>query len=93
MKVTKQIDRELLRKATLRFLAERFRIAMDVESICRLMAAKRYTDADFDEEDLEQAIAILIGEGLVAREVEQLGATDYYRATGKGIVANERING
>ena len=92
MKVEKQVDRELLRKAALRFLAERFRLALDAEAICRLMAAKHYTDADFDAEDLEQALKILQDQGLIQVVDEPLGASVYYQATGKGIIANERIN-
>lgn len=90
--MTKQMDRELLRKATLRFLSERFRLALDSAAIHRLMTDKHYVDGPFDEDDLAQALVILIGEGYVDEVRETLGATICYQATGKGIIANERIN-
>lgn len=93
MKVSTQIDRELLRKAALRFLSERFRIALDTQAICRLMAAKHYVDGEFDEDDLMQALTILVDQELIGTVTEPLGSTSYYQVTGKGIIANERING
>lgn len=92
MKLTKQLDRELLRKAVLRFLAERFRLALDVDAICRMMRARTYVDSEFDEEDALQALTVLESEGIVKTITERFGATLYYQITGDGIVANERIN-
>jgi len=92
MRSETQIDRELLRKATLRFLAERFRLALDVGAICRLMEARHYVDARIDEEDVEQALVVLKQEGFVDEEKEPMGATPYFKITGKGIIANERMN-
>jgi len=93
MNLSSQMDRELLRKGTLRFLAERFRLALDVGQIVRLMEVRHYVDVDFDSQDVEQALVVLEGEEFVKSITEQFGATVYYQITGKGIVANERING
>ena len=93
MKLNNQHFRELLRKATLRFLTERFRLALDPPAICRLMLAKKYTDMSFDEEDLEQALLYLKEEGFIAEVREPLATTIFYQATEWGIAANKRING
>ena len=92
MKIKEQIDREILRKAVLRFLAERFRLAFSTMQIVPLMSRRGMVDFDIDDEDVEQALLVIKGLGLVEEVTEELGATKYFKITSKGIVENERVN-
>ena len=86
-----QIDREFLRRQTLKFMAERFRVLLTVPSIATMMKARNYVDFEFAESDVEQTLAILTGKGLVEQTQDQFGATAYYQATANGIIESERI--
>lgn len=92
MKVKEQIDREMLRKALLKFLAERFRLAFVPAQIVSLMTRRGMVDFEFDAEDIEQSLLILKGLGLVDDVLDELGATRYSKITSKGIIENERLN-
>jgi hypothetical protein len=92
VKVKEQIDREMLRKALLKFLAERFRLAFVPMQIVSLMTRRGMVDFEFDAEDIEQSLLILKGLGLVDDVLDELGATRYSKITAKGIIENERLN-
>ena len=91
MSTLKQIDRELLRKQMLKFLAERFRLALCVKAIVTMMPARGYIDFGIEEEDVEQALKILMGKGFVAETLDDYGATKYYAVTDTGIIESERL--
>lgn len=92
MKVKEQIDRELLRKILLKFLAERFRLAFSPDQICGLITRRGMVDFEIDVDDILQALVIVKGLGLVEEITEELGATKYYKITAKGVIENERLN-
>ena len=92
MRVKEQIDREMLRKALLKFLAERFRLAFVPVQIVSLMTRRGMVDFEFDAEDIEQSLLILKGLGLVDDVLDELGSTRYSKITAKGIIENERLN-
>ena len=92
MKTKEQIDRELLRKAVLKFLAERFRLAFSPPQIVSLMIRRSMVDFEIDVEDIDQALLIIRGLGLIEEITDELGATKYYKITSKGIIENERLN-
>jgi hypothetical protein len=92
MKIVEQIDREFLRKIVLKFLAERFRLAFDQAQIVALIKRRGMVDFDFDLEDIQKALAVVEGLGLIEQVKEEMGATVYYKITSKGIIENERLN-
>jgi len=92
VRVKEQIDREMLRKALLKFLAERFRLAFVPVQIVSLMTRRGMVDFEFDAEDIEQSLLILKGLGLVDDVLDELGSTRYSKITAKGIIENERLN-
>lgn len=87
-----QIDREMLRKVLLKFLAERFRLAFAPAQIASLISRRGMLDFEIDVEDIEQALVIVTGLGLVEEMTEELGSTKYYKITAKGVIENERLN-
>ena len=92
MKINEQIDREFLRKIVLKFLAERFRLAFDQTQIVALIKRRGMVDFDFDLEDIQKALAVVEGLGLIEQVKEEMGATVYFKITSKGIIENERLN-
>jgi hypothetical protein len=92
MKIVEQMDREILRKIVLKFLAERFRLAFDQTQIVALIKRRSMVDFDFDLEDIQQALAVVEGLGLAEKIVEGMGSTVYFKITAKGIIENERLN-
>jgi hypothetical protein len=92
MIITEQIDREILRKTVLKFLAERFRLAFDTAQLVALIKRRGMADFDFDLEDIQKALAVVEGLGLIEKVTEELGATEYFKITSKGIIENERLN-
>lgn len=92
MKVKVQIDREMLRKVLLKFLAERFRLAFAPSQIASLIGRRGMIDFEIDVEDIEQALVVVMGLGLVEEVTEEMGATKYYKITAKGVIENERLN-
>jgi hypothetical protein len=92
MKVKEQIDREMLRKVLLKFLAERFRLAFAPAQIASLMTRRAMIDFEIDSEDVEQSLVIVMGLNLVEEITEEMGATKYYKITAKGVIENERLN-
>lgn len=92
MKINEQMDREVLRKALIRFLSERFRLAFEPGQIASMMMARRCIDVSIDSEDVQQGLAVLKGLDLVEEVQEPLGATRYFRITAKGIIESERLD-
>jgi hypothetical protein len=92
MRVKEQMDREILRKAVLKFLAERFRLAFSATQIVPLLNRRGMVDFAIDADDVDQALVVIKGLGLVEEVTDELGATKYFRITSKGIVENERLN-
>ena len=86
-----QMDREVLRRQMLKFLAERFRLLLDVKAIASMMKARRYIDFEIEQEDVDQSLALLTGMGLVVEKPDPFGATKYYQVTAEGMLESERL--
>lgn len=85
-----QQQREDIRHAALKFLADRPKLPFGAEPIARLMYRKGLLDFDPPVEAVEAALRLLQGMELVEEIVDPLGASLYYRATAKGILQYER---
>jgi len=92
MKTTEQMDREILRKILLKFLSERFRLAFDATQIAALIKRRNMVDFEIDVDDVQGALTVVSGLGLVEKIRDELGATEYFKITAKGIIENERLN-
>ncbi len=81
-----QERRELCRRETLRFLANRSVLAYRAETI-RTALAREF---DFKIEEITAALTFLLGQKHIEREPDPQGATPYYKVTSEGILFNER---
>lgn len=86
------IDRELLRKALLRYLVYFHPGAFDDESMRRCVRERGYLDFLPDRRDVRSALDVLKDLGLVeiVQPSQSLGATEYWKATAKGVLDQER---
>lgn len=85
--------KEQIREAALRFLADRSSHKFPVEEIARRIRDDGSVDGGFDEADLEDALALLCGYGLVARVDRPLSGLYDHQATAQGVLFRERNYG
>lgn len=85
-----QQQREDIRHAALKFLAERPKLPFGAEPLARMLYRKGLLDFDPPVEAVESALRLLQGMELVEELVDPLGASLYYRVTSKGILHHER---
>ena len=85
-----QQEREDLRHALLKFLAERPGLAFEPEPVARLLRRRGLIDFDPPIGAVEAALRLLQGMELVDEIVDPLGASLSYRATAKGVLHHER---
>lgn len=83
-----QERREECRRSVRRYLAERPGLSFHPRIIQRRICEGYF--ADFTVEDVQAALAFLVSDQQVAPEHDGLGATQYYKATSKGILHHER---
>lgn len=83
-------QREQIRAAILVYLADRPQRAFSVSEIFAARAVRNAVDAEFDESHIQDALAVLIGFGLVQRVPQMLAGLDDYKATAEGVVFRER---
>ncbi len=81
-------QKEDLRHAVLEFLTLRHPTASPARAIRRTIA--REVDWNVAEEEVNAALELLEGLGLVRHELDNLGATKYWQATSAGVLAQER---
>ena len=93
MSTLKPADKELLRKALLRFLAERFRLSFSADQCARMMTARGYVDFEIESSSIEESSVVLQGKKLIEITPDDFGSTPYYKITGAGVIENERVNG
>lgn len=79
-----------LRYAVLEVLATRAGIALDVSQIIRRLDSGKFVDFPLAAEDILAALALLGSLKLAEVHVDPLGSTEYWRATGKGVLHHER---
>ncbi len=85
--------KEQIREAALRFLADRAAHKFPADEIARRIRAQGAVDAPFDDADLEDALALLDGYGLVARVNRPLSGLHDFQATAQGVIFRERNDG
>lgn len=81
-----QERREDCRHEVLGFLADRQKLAFPASAIHRRLGRI----SDFTEEEIEAAAVFLTSSELTTSTPDRLGATPYYQATSKGVLAHER---
>lgn len=79
---------ETLRHLCLEILAARAHMALSRRAIRRVAAAE--VDFKFTDDELDAAFTLLKDMGFVRKEPDPLGATEYWQATGAGVLAYER---
>lgn len=85
-----QQQREDVRHAALKFLADRPRLAFAPASVAHMIYRKGLIDFMPDVAAVEAALRLLQGMELVDELVDQLGASLTYRVTAKGVLHHER---
>jgi hypothetical protein len=86
-----QEHKEELRKEVLQCLAVRHPLAFTCGQVAERVRRRRLLDCPVTEEDALQALSLLEELELVSHEVDPLGSTRYYKATGKGVLESERM--
>ncbi len=89
------LDRELLRRHILRYLASHHPAAFDPDMLRRAVHDRRYIDFLPSLDETNSALTILADLGLVtsvapADGLPALGSSLYYRATAQGVIGTER---
>ena len=82
------IDHELIRHATLEFLAVRHPAAYPVTAILRRVAME--TEPKLVAAPVEAALAFLEDKGFVRHVTDGVGSTKHFQATAAGVLAVER---
>jgi len=82
--------REQLRQAIVVFLADRPKRAYSVSEISAARTVRQAVDAEFDESHVQDALAVVIGFGLVQKVPRKLAGLDDYQLTAEGVVFRER---
>ena len=83
-------NREQLRGALIVFLADRPTRSFSVHELATRREIKSAVDCDFDESHVNDALAMLLGYGLVKKVQRALAGLDDYQATAEGVVFRER---
>lgn len=86
-----QEQRENLRKEVLLCLAVRHPLAFTHGNITERIRRRRLLDFQFTQDDVAQALGLLQDLELVSSETDPLGATKYWKASGKGVLEAERM--
>jgi hypothetical protein len=84
------IDNELLRKATMRYLAMHHPAGFTTQTLCATLYSRGLIDFQPTEDALKSSLAVLVDLGLVACVTSPVGSTVYYNCTGKGKIESER---
>ncbi|MFA7628770.1 MAG: hypothetical protein WCY37_05210 [Candidatus Dojkabacteria bacterium] len=82
--------REQIRNALVAFLGDRPTRAFSVSEMTRKRDIRQAVDAEFDESHVKDALAVLMGFGLVRAVPRKLAGLDDYQATAEGVVFRER---
>ena len=82
--------REQLRQAIVVFLGDRPTRAFSVSEIFAARPVRQAVDAEFDESHVQDALAVVIGFGLVKKVPRDLSGLDDYQITSEGVVFRER---
>ena len=85
-----QPQREELRHAVREQLAAASTVALTAAMIQRRVERARMIDFPFTEQDVTEALVLLIGLGQAKETPDPLGATKYYQVTAAGVLAQER---
>lgn len=85
-----QPQREDLRHAVREQLVAAATVALTAEMLHRRVERARMIDFAFTEQDVTEALALLIGLGQAKETPDPLGSTKYYQATAAGVLAQER---
>lgn len=80
-------DKEEIRHAVRTYLYDRQQAAQPIATIARNL---QRSGTRCDEDDVEIALAFLVGSEQVAEERDPLGSTKYFRLNASGILAHER---
>lgn len=86
-------NNEELRHAALDVLALRHPVALDIAGIRRRIIQGRLVDHDFTDADLLSALDTLSGLGYSEFVTDELGSTNYWKATAAGKLFYERNHG
>lgn len=81
-------QKEDLRKVVLEAIALRHPTALTISGIRRRVEAE--LDFKITDEDVEAALQFLKGLGLATVQFADLGSSQHWQATSKGVLANER---
>ena len=84
-------QKEDLRHAALAALAIRHPAALSARQVMR--AAKRDLPFLFEESDTVAVLELLCSLDFASKSVDELGTTNYWQATGKGVLKHERGEG
>lgn len=83
-------QREDLRNALVAFLADRPTRAYSVAELARARDIRQSVDASFDESHVQDALALLIGFGLVHEVPRKLAGLSDFQITSEGVIYRER---
>lgn len=82
--------REQLRNAIVAFLGDRPTRAFSVDELNRKRDIRQAVDSEFDESHVKDALAVLMGFGLVQEVDRKLAGLSDYQITAEGVVFRER---
>lgn len=85
-----QAEREELRYALREQLVAAKTVSLNAEMLRSRIDRSRALDFKPSVEDVEDALALLVGLGQAKESPASLGATKYYQATAAGVLAHER---
>lgn len=88
------VDREILRKALLRYLVFFHPAAFEPDVLRRCIRERGYIDFLPDLPEVQSALEVLAGLSLAEQVSTRiaLGASLYYRATAQGVIEQERAD-
>jgi hypothetical protein len=81
-------DNELLRHVVLETLVTRHPAALPMPALKR--KAQPELGREVKDEELESALLVLSGKGLVKSHYDELGSSTWWQATGEGVLFHER---
>jgi hypothetical protein len=84
------INNELLRKAILRYITLHHPAGFTVDSLCTVLKPRGLLDFTPTPEQTHSALSLLADLGLARKIDDPLGSSEYWSATGKGVIEMER---
>jgi hypothetical protein len=82
--------REQIRNAIVAFLGDRPTRSFSVSELTRKRDLRQAVDAEFDESHVKDALAVLMGFGLVQEVPRKLAGLSDYQITSEGVIFRER---